>query len=44
MAWNRSVLPHTRVETKLAKALQRGHGLGLSEYRALERLAGTFDG
>ncbi|MFD8563669.1 hypothetical protein ACWDOR_39960 [Streptosporangium canum] len=36
------MLLRTRVETKLAKALQRG--LGLSEYRALERLAGTSDG
>ncbi|MFI7058319.1 hypothetical protein ACIBLB_40235 [Streptosporangium canum] len=38
------MLLRTRVETKLAKALQRGRGLGLSEYRALERLAGTSDG
>ncbi|MEU0518894.1 MarR family transcriptional regulator [Streptosporangium sp. NPDC006007] len=39
MTWNRFVRLHARVEAELTKALQRGHGLGLSEYRALERLA-----
>ncbi|WP_433249997.1 MarR family winged helix-turn-helix transcriptional regulator [Streptosporangium sp. CA-135522] len=41
MSWNRFVVLHSRVEAELAKALQRGHGLGLSEYRALGRLAAT---
>ncbi|GHE43136.1 MarR family transcriptional regulator [Streptosporangium violaceochromogenes] len=38
MTWNRFARLHALVETELAKALQRGHELGLSEYRALERL------
>lgn len=33
--WNRLLVLHTHVETKLAAVLQRRHGLGLSEYRAL---------
>ncbi|GAT68067.1 marR family transcriptional regulator [Planomonospora sphaerica] len=44
MTWDRFVLLYARVETELAKALQRGHGLGLSEYRALKRLAAAPDG
>ncbi|MQY05206.1 MarR family winged helix-turn-helix transcriptional regulator [Actinomadura macrotermitis] len=43
-AWNRVVTLHGRVEQALAKALQRGHGLGLSEYRALCNLARAEDG
>ncbi|MFS1300921.1 MarR family winged helix-turn-helix transcriptional regulator [Streptosporangium longisporum] len=39
MSWDHFALLHARVEAELAKALQRGHGLGLSEYRALGRLA-----
>ncbi|MGS2642665.1 MarR family transcriptional regulator [Streptosporangium sp. LJ11] len=39
MSWDRFALLHARVEAELTKALQRGHGLGLSEYRALGRLA-----
>ncbi|MEU4830645.1 MarR family transcriptional regulator [Streptosporangium sp. NPDC023615] len=38
MSWDYFALLHARVEAELAKALQRGHGLGLSEYRALCRL------
>jgi DNA-binding MarR family transcriptional regulator len=37
--WGRQLALHTRVEQELAKALQRRHGLGLSEYRALGKLA-----
>ncbi|WP_067699915.1 MarR family winged helix-turn-helix transcriptional regulator [Nocardia jejuensis] len=33
--WNRMLTLHAHVETRLATALQRRHGLGLSEYRAL---------
>ena len=37
-SWGRVVALHSRVEQELAKALQRKHGLGLSEYRALSHL------
>ena len=37
-AWGRVLVLHARVEQELAKALQRRHGLGLSEYRALDKL------
>ncbi|GLZ81196.1 MarR family transcriptional regulator [Actinorhabdospora filicis] len=37
--WRRVTALHARVEQKLSTALQRGHGLGLSEYRALGDLA-----
>ncbi|WP_067816209.1 MarR family winged helix-turn-helix transcriptional regulator [Nocardia inohanensis] len=33
--WNNILTLHAHVETRLATALQRKHGLGLSEYRAL---------
>ncbi|WP_405134612.1 MarR family winged helix-turn-helix transcriptional regulator [Nocardia sp. NBC_01388] len=33
--WNRMLTLHAHVETRLTAALQRSHGLGLSEYRAL---------
>lgn len=33
--WNRVIALHAQVEQRLATALQRTHGLGLSEYRAL---------
>ncbi|GAB2451458.1 MarR family winged helix-turn-helix transcriptional regulator [Nocardia tengchongensis] len=36
--WNRLLALHAYVENRLATALQRGHGLGLSEYRALSFL------
>src|SRR5437764_1482688 len=44
MMWSRVVTLHGRIEQELAKALQRRHGLGLSEYRALSRLAVAEDG
>ena len=37
-SWGRMLVLHARVEQELAKALQRRHGLGLSEYRALGKL------
>ncbi|MBB6038421.1 MarR family winged helix-turn-helix transcriptional regulator [Phytomonospora endophytica] len=37
--WRDVVAVHARVEQRLSTALQRGHGLGLSEYRALAELA-----
>ncbi|MFE1765108.1 MarR family winged helix-turn-helix transcriptional regulator [Streptomyces angustmyceticus] len=42
--WDRLGALHTRVEQELAKALQQHHGIGLSEYRALARLARADDG
>ncbi|MBS2551509.1 MarR family transcriptional regulator [Catenulispora sp. NL8] len=33
--WNHLLTLHTRVESRLGTVLQRRHGLGLSEYRAL---------
>jgi len=41
--WNQVLLLHTRIEQELTKA-HRLHGLGLSEYRALSRLAVAEDG
>lgn len=37
--WGRILALHGRIEQELARALHRRHGLGLSEYRALSRLA-----
>ncbi|MYV97863.1 MarR family transcriptional regulator [Streptomyces sp. SID3343] len=42
--WDEVVVLHARVEHELGKALQRRHGIGLSEYRALSRLAVAPDG
>ncbi|XRQ09498.1 MarR family winged helix-turn-helix transcriptional regulator [Actinomadura welshii] len=42
--WDGVVTLHGRVENRLAKAMQRGHGIGLSEYRALCRLSRADDG
>ena len=42
--WSRLSALHTRVEQRLGVAVQRGHGLGLSEYRALGHLAAAGDG
>jgi DNA-binding MarR family transcriptional regulator len=36
--WNRVLTLHAHVERELALALQRRHGIGLSEYRSLEHL------
>lgn len=38
-AWGRLVALHARIEGELGKVLQRRHGLGLSEYRALDHLS-----
>ncbi|GAA2289066.1 MarR family transcriptional regulator [Nonomuraea roseoviolacea subsp. roseoviolacea] len=40
-AWNHVLLLHARVENTLAVTLQRRHGIGLSEYRALGHLAAS---
>ncbi|GAA3963319.1 MarR family transcriptional regulator [Actinomadura viridis] len=42
--WDGIVTLHGRVEHELARAVQRRHGIGLSEYRALCRLAVAEDG
>lgn len=42
--WDQVLALHNRVEQELTKALQRRHGLGLSEYRALRMLAGADKG
>lgn len=42
--WNRVIALHARVEQRLGTVLQRQHGLGLSEYRALALLADAKDG
>jgi DNA-binding MarR family transcriptional regulator len=44
LLWDGIVTLHGRVENLLAKALQRRHGIGLSEYRALCRLSRAEDG
>lgn len=42
--WERLTVLHTHVESEVSRLLQRRHGLGLSEYRALCRLTGAPDG
>ena len=42
-AWLKVVQVVSAVEAELAKTLQARHGLGLSEYRALEALARSSD-
>lgn len=42
--WDWLVTLHGRVEQELTKALHRRHGLGLSEFRALGRLAAAEKG
>ncbi|MBW1603843.1 MarR family transcriptional regulator [Streptomyces sp. JJ66] len=42
--WTRVLTLHAHVERHLAQALQRRHGIGLSEYRALADLAQASDG
>lgn len=44
LRWERVVSLHQRVESRLAAALAEAGGLGLSEYRALTRLARAPDG
>ncbi|MET9336690.1 MarR family transcriptional regulator [Nonomuraea sp. NPDC003804] len=43
-SWNHVLLLHARVESSLAITLQRRHGMGLSEYRALGHLAASSAG
>ncbi|NGN67178.1 MarR family transcriptional regulator [Streptomyces sp. A7024] len=43
-AWHRLISLHATVEHQLAQSLQRRHGLGLSEYRALAELTTAPDG
>lgn len=43
-AWSKVLALHTYVERQLTQSLQRKHGVGLSEYRALEHLARAADG
>ncbi|QKW05252.1 MarR family transcriptional regulator [Streptomyces sp. NA04227] len=42
--WDRVLILHAQVERHLAQALQRQHGIGLSEFRALADLARAEDG
>ncbi|MFB4267689.1 MarR family winged helix-turn-helix transcriptional regulator [Nonomuraea sp. GTA35] len=42
--WNHVLLLHARVESRLGTTLQRRHGIGLSEYRALVHLAASPTG
>ncbi|MGK5672798.1 MarR family winged helix-turn-helix transcriptional regulator [Micromonospora sp. URMC 106] len=42
--WDQVAALHAHVEHRLATALQRAHGLGLSEYRALAHLVEAQDG
>lgn len=44
LLWAGMVTLHGRVENQLAKAMQRRHGIGLSEYRALCRLSHADNG
>ncbi|MER6943340.1 MarR family transcriptional regulator [Nonomuraea sp. NPDC000554] len=44
LMWNQMLTLHAHVEQRLGTVLQRQHGLGLSEYRALGFLAGADDG
>ncbi|MEU0050651.1 MarR family transcriptional regulator [Streptomyces sp. NPDC006184] len=41
--WGRVLTLHAHVERQLTQALQRKHGIGLSEYRALECLVQAKD-
>ncbi|MET8760665.1 MarR family transcriptional regulator [Lentzea sp. NPDC004782] len=43
-AWNRVLTLHVFVERQLAQVLQRRHGVGLSEYRALAELSQSAAG
>jgi len=42
--WGRILTLHAQVEHQLTQVLQRKHGIGLSEFRALERLVQAKDG
>ncbi|MEV0637844.1 MarR family transcriptional regulator [Streptomyces sp. NPDC050619] len=41
--WSKVLALHTHVERQLTQALQRKHGIGLSEFRAMECLAQAAD-
>ncbi|MFD8588350.1 MarR family winged helix-turn-helix transcriptional regulator [Streptomyces sp. NPDC059637] len=43
LMWRQVAALHSRVEHRLTTALQRHHGLGLSEYRALGHLSAADD-
>lgn len=42
--WDQLVALHARVEQELAKVMQRRHGMGLSEFRALCKLSAAEEG
>lgn len=42
--WSQLSALYVRIEQRLGIAVQRGHGLGLSEYRALAHLSSSDDG
>ncbi|HEV2634145.1 MAG TPA: MarR family transcriptional regulator [Actinocrinis sp.] len=42
--WSKVLALHAYVERQLTQTLQRSHGIGLSEFRALEYLAQAADG
>lgn len=42
--WGKVLVLHAHVERQLTQALQRKHGMGLSEFRALECLVQAQDG
>ncbi len=42
--WRKVLALHAHVEGQLAQALQRKHGIGLSEFRALQSLTQAADG
>lgn len=42
--WGKVLVLHAHVERQLTQALQRKHGMGLSEFRALECLVQAHDG
>lgn len=44
MVWDQVMALHSTVTQHLAKEMQRRHGIGLSEYQALCRLARADDG
>ncbi|NUS73553.1 MAG: MarR family transcriptional regulator [Corynebacteriales bacterium] len=44
MTWDTVSRLYSQVEGELTAALQRGHGVGISEYRALEQLTRADDG
>ena len=43
-AWHELLARHARATASPERRLQHDHGLGVSEYEVLERLAGSADG